>query len=530
MKCISTLRNLFALTLTLQTGVVATAQNTYVSTGGNTSYSLAAGDSLYIESGVYTGSITKFNEGAKITVAEGASFQPSSISNPRGTIKVLGTFKPSFSLSSNGGFAVINYGISWFTQSVSMNQGPQTWTNNFGGTFRFDQGVSMNGTTFVNSGTFISSGKVTVNNSSTFSNNNEFTVTHELALNNSIFNNAGKLNTNSLNLSGNTTTLNNTCRVAVNGIVTNYARIYNSGLLWSTSANNNSKIDNGGGSTFTNAPNGIVKSVNFTNNGTMNGSGYWYFTGTTINYGTVAASGDPGSTLKIFDATRTQADKIFDNQYGNVAATAQFTAQSAPDTITLQSSCASQARNITLPVKWQYFHVSLFNNIPTLSWAAEQQAGTVFQIQRSYDGINFTTIGNTGSEIITSAYKFEDHEVNPSAKAVYYRICAVENSGSVTLSETRSLTMVAKTGLSLQAVPNPFISQLNISYQSGTTEKVIVRIMNMSGTMVTAKTVNVGRGFNSITITEAASLSKGIYLIQLISDNQLIAIERVIKQ
>src|SRR6218665_1884567 len=105
MKCNSTLRNLFALTIALAANTLVKSQHVYVNNGTGTSYNLAAGDSLYIQSGLYTGYIGQFDQGAKITVAAGASFQPTGINNARGTVKVLGTFKINFWFGSNGGFS-----------------------------------------------------------------------------------------------------------------------------------------------------------------------------------------------------------------------------------------------------------------------------------------------------------------------------------------------------------------------------------------------------------------------------------------
>lgn len=528
MKCNSTLRHFFALTVALTGSLLASSQTTYISTGGGTSYNLAAGDSLYIQSGVYTGYIGQFDNGAKITVAAGASFQPSGINNPRGAVKVLGTFKMNGWFGSNGGFSVDNYGTTWFTQGISLNEGPQKWTNNFGGTLRFDQSVAVNATTIVNKGTFTAGGSVTVGNSSSFTNNNVLNVDGEFILNSSSLTNGGKFNTKGLTLNSGSS-INNSCRLGINGPITNNSIIYNGGLLWSSVANNNSKITNGG--TITNYDAGVVKGKDFVNNGTLSGTGYWYFTGTTENYGTVGQNGSGGNFMRFYDLTRTKNSQIFDTEYGNVYSSAKWNNMSAPDTTTTQTSCSSEAKGITLPVKWDFFTVDLNDNTPVLTWGSEQDPGTVFNIQRSYDAANFTTIATVNSKEGVTSYKFEDNQVNAAARSVYYRIRAVEVGGAVTISETRTLAFgTTKTGVSVQVAPNPFTSQLNISYQSTVREKISIRVVNMNGTVMAIKSVNVSVGYNSIAITEAASMNKGMYLIQLIGDNGVIASERVIKQ
>jgi hypothetical protein len=531
MKCNSTLRNLFALTIAISGSLAANSQRVFVDNGSYTNYNLAAGDSLIIRSGVYQGYIGQFDNGAKITIAAGASFQASGINNARGAVKNYGTFRMTGWWSPNGGFSLANYGTFTCPQAMYFGDATQTWTNYYGATLRFDGGAQMNGVALTNSGTLVSGGNITLNVNSTFTNNNSATISGELNLNNSTFNNSGQFSSNVLNI--NSSTVNNICRLAVNGniAVNENGRVFNSGLFWSTAANGlNGKIDNTGRGTITNYDNGVIKSVNFVNNGTLSGTGKWYFTGNTENNGTVGINGGGNNVMEFYDATRTSPSRIFDIQYGTVNSSAKWANLAPPDTINTQNSCASEARNVVLPVKWDFFTASLNNNTPALAWGSEQTPGTVFYVQRSYDAANFTTITSINSVEGVKNYQYEDKQVNTSNRSVYYRIRAVETTGEISISETRSLSFTGKTATTVQAAPNPFTSQFNISYNSTVREKISVRIVSMNGAVMSNKTVNVTTGYNNIAITEAASLTKGMYLVQLISENTVIASERVVKQ
>lgn len=532
MKCNSTLRTLFALTFALTINTLANSQTVYVDNGTSTSYNLASGDSLHIKSGTYTGSINQFDQGAKITVAAGATFQPSNISNPRGSIKNLGSVKINGWFSTNGGFTVDNYGTMWFASGMSLNQGVQNWTNYYGGTIKFDMGVTINNNcVLLNRGTITSLGDIAINTGATFYNNNTVNLTGNFTTNNSIFNNGGKFNVSgSFTINGNSTFMNS-CRLAIENGFTNNTKnsVFNIGLIWCSAAKGNSTFTNNGSAAISN--NGTIKSVDLTNHGTIEGSGSWYLTGYTYNTGTVGVTGSTSDTVKIYDVTRTSTSTIFDLQNKTPKPNAIYTVLNAPDTVNLLPTCSPEAiSNITLPVKWEYFYVSLSDDIPVLTWAAEQDPGTVFTVQRSYDAVNFTTIASIDGEEGKKVYKFEDKQVNTQTKSVYYRIRAIEPTGAITISDTRTLMFTTKAGVSVQATPNPFTSQLNISYQSVNRERINIRIINMSGAVMASKTVNVSTGYNSIAITEAASLIKGIYLVQLISENTVIATERVVKQ
>jgi hypothetical protein len=51
----------------------------------------------------------------------------------------------------------------------------------------------------------------------------------------------------------------------------------------------------------------------------------------------------------------------------------------------------------------------------------------------------------------------------------------------------------------------------------------------MSGQLQNSKTINVTKGYNSIAVTGIASLAKGMYLVQIVSGNELVASEKVVK-
>src|SRR5712671_6259385 len=84
---------------------------TYIDNGSSATYSLNAGDSLYIASGTFTGTINGFPAGAEIAVASGAVFQPASMAFPNvhGTMYVYGSFKMTSPFRTNTSFTLHNY-------------------------------------------------------------------------------------------------------------------------------------------------------------------------------------------------------------------------------------------------------------------------------------------------------------------------------------------------------------------------------------------------------------------------------------
>lgn len=520
-------------TLTFITTFLFTAfaySQTYVNNGTATNYNLGNGDSLYIQSGTYTGNITQFHKNAKITVAAGATFQPGSFNNPKGTLIVLGTAKFS-TLNSNNNFGLENYGITEVSGTTDMNGGNQNWNNYYGATLKFTGNVTMNnGADLDNDGTITAGAAFTMNNGSEFINNNIITITGAFTSNGGDFTNLGKLETGAITFNSGSSFINN-CRLVINGNITNNnVTIINDGLIWIPAQYSSATITNSG--TINNTANGKIKARNFTNYGTLTGKGYYYFTGTTYNSGTVGVSGTTTDTIKIFDATRTSSSTIFDTQWGTVRQNAIFSSFAAPDTVNAYPSCGLRytSGNTALPVKWNFFYVNVSDNKPVLTWSSEQDPGTVFDIQRSYDGVNFTTVSLVPAVNGKTSYQLEDKQVNTQLAAVYYRINAIEPTGASKISETKVVRFSNKQGVSVQTSPNPFTSQFSIHYQSAEKGNLVIRVYSMTGQLQTTKTVTVSKGFNSIAVTEAASLAKGFYMVQLTSNNNLVASEKIVKQ
>lgn len=96
-----------------------------------------------------------------------------------------------------------------------------------------------------------------------------------------------------------------------------------------------------------------------------------------------------------------------------------------------------QSKDKTASVKCSGFSINLLaNNIPSLSWVSNQDGKTDFEVLRSYDGVEFTTVALVFSMSGTITYQYKDKQVNNQSGPVYYRIKAIEN-GVSELSEVK---------------------------------------------------------------------------------------------
>lgn len=494
----------------------------------STNYYLNAGDSLSIASGTYTGQVNSNSSTAKITVAQNANFNPSSFEF-LGTLRVFGAARLPRINGYSAGLKVINSGVINVTGQTYVTGG--TITNNYGasmnltGLAQFQNGSA----TLANKGTINATGGMYFGNGVLTNNGN---IVSQLDLNfdaNSNITNSGKLHTRTTLVVQNTTFVN-TCRtIGETGIkLLGSTSFTNNGLLWASNAKNSSYLENQ--ATIICQSGSVIKSTDLYNFGTIRGSGFLYFTGVTRTQGVVGTSGITLNSLFVYDVTRTSNATIFDYQAGTVNASAAYVPFAAPDTVNGYPNCAAEMFFIPLAIKWNYFVVNVSNSIPALNWSADQDPGTLYQVQRSYDGIEFTTIANIASETNKSAYSYNDAQANTQHQIIYYRIKAIEPTGSIKYSDTRTARFSNKPGMTIQTVPNPFTSQFTVNYQTTKRELISIKVYSLNGQLQITKNFNAAVGYNSINITEAGHLAKGMYMVQLSSENKIVATEKVVKQ
>src|ERR1043166_3416641 len=84
--------------------------------------------------------------------------------------------------------------------------------------------------------------------------------------------------------------------------------------------------------------------------------------------------------------------------------------------------------NVTLPVKFIGFSLTLQNNNVLVEWTtAEEMNSSYYEIQRSENGTNWTTIANMTAAGSTTSIRFYSYtDKNATAGIIYYRICQVD--------------------------------------------------------------------------------------------------------
>jgi hypothetical protein len=146
----------------------------------------------------------------------------------------------------------------------------------------------------------------------------------------------------------------------------------------------------------------------------------------------------------------------------------------------------SQTWNITrgaLPLEWLNFEAKREQNHALLTWqTAQEQNVSHFEVQRSYDGKNFQSIGfvKANNLLTKSDYRFTD---NSSLKgATYYRIQQFDTDKKSTFSPIRTLEKSDKFYYNIS--PNPASDVINISGNTDYSTEIKIELYNAVGTKV----------------------------------------------
>jgi ELWxxDGT repeat protein len=182
-----------------------------------------------------------------------------------------------------------------------------------------------------------------------------------------------------------------------------------------------------------------------------------------------------------------------------------------------------------LPVTLLNFNVSTANADALLSWSTSQEVNTKdFTVQRSIDGVHFTTIGTVGAEGNTStkqSYGFTDKDIMNTAKnVIYYRLLVNDKNGKSTA--TRIVMVKSKAVWNVSLTNNP-VQQNEIGLlMSGVTGPTQLSVVDATGKLVIKQSV---QNPNGLVTLQAQHLTPGVYLLVAQKDEERKVI-RFIKQ
>ncbi len=195
----------------------------------------------------------------------------------------------------------------------------------------------------------------------------------------------------------------------------------------------------------------------------------------------------------------------------------QFSSEAARNTLIQNISDLLQ---LVVPVELTSFNYNIDKNGVNLVWnTATELNNNGFEVQRSFDGFNFSTVGFVKGYGTTSEehnYSYIDKPAASGAATIYYRLKQIDFDGSSNYSSTLTVVYDVPTEFNLsQNYPNPFNPTTLIKYEIAKTSDVSLKVYNSIGQEV-AELVKgkIEPGTYKVQFN-AKNLSSGVYFYKL---------------
>ncbi len=162
------------------------------------------------------------------------------------------------------------------------------------------------------------------------------------------------------------------------------------------------------------------------------------------------------------------------------------------------------------------------NNVKVAWSTTDEVNASYFEVERSSDGTGFISVAQVNaSESLNPvhSYSINDQLYNINSDVVYYRLRIVDNSGKFTYSKI-IMVKLDQPENNLSVYPNPVDSYATVNLFTDKSGSGMLRLIDNSGRQILTRSFTVSNGNNSILVDQLGYLPKGIYVIQLLLNNQ----------
>jgi rhamnogalacturonan endolyase len=181
-----------------------------------------------------------------------------------------------------------------------------------------------------------------------------------------------------------------------------------------------------------------------------------------------------------------------------------------------------------LPVKWIFFTAREVNGKVLLEWnTASETNNLAFTIQRSQDGVSFSTIGSlSGKENSTTISRYTSWDHKPVNGNNYYRIKQVDKDGKSSYTQIVVLNF-SDNPAALIISPNPVSNYVTLQWKTNT-QRLQLRVSSVDGKVILRENGSLSQ-LNRKLNYSIQSWAKGMYIVE-IDDNGLKKNAKMIKQ
>ena len=182
-------------------------------------------------------------------------------------------------------------------------------------------------------------------------------------------------------------------------------------------------------------------------------------------------------------------------------------------------------QSIVLPVTILSFDAKYVaaNNVK-VSWSTTDEVNaSYFVVERSSNGSDFTEVAQVNASESANPihnYYINDQLYNVNSNTVYYRLRIVDKDGKYNYSKIIPVKLDQPEN-SISVYPNPVDNYAIVNLFSDKPGNCVLRLIDEAGRQILNKSYTVMAGNNNLTVDQLGHLPKGIYVIQVMLNNNL---------
>lgn len=170
------------------------------------------------------------------------------------------------------------------------------------------------------------------------------------------------------------------------------------------------------------------------------------------------------------------------------------------------------------------------NNKVTLNWAvADNEIGNSFEIERSFNGRDFTTVALVFASEKMGTENYMYYETTNGTDKAMYRLKMIDKNREVNYSKVLIFQLKSTISNDIKVIGNPVNDKLTFSYTSPSTQMVDIKIYDINGRVVLNNKVNSLEGNNVRSLPLSSTFKAGMYVVEVNNGTELHS-SRFVKQ
>jgi len=170
------------------------------------------------------------------------------------------------------------------------------------------------------------------------------------------------------------------------------------------------------------------------------------------------------------------------------------------------------------------------SNKVSLEWkVAKNETIDQFEIQRSYNGNEFKTIGVVFASEKKDREDYMFYEMINNFGKTMYRLKMIDKNNKVTYSKILVFQTKDATTSNIKIVGNPVTDKLTFNYSSFTAQVIDIKIYDIAGRVIIKNKINSPEGTNTISFPLDSNFKPSMYVLEL-NNGSAIQTAKFIKQ